>query len=102
MVVETDADCDYRGEWVSCGSAPKKLVHARQQEQDAASKNDRSIPMAEIRLPLIPLGPYNILFQYGQGRLFAPAPDAQTLIIAMPPDGVFLQTLRVRDFLHDA
>ena len=54
--------------------------------------------MSEIHVPLIPLGAFNILWSYANGRLNG-GDNAQSFLIVMPPDGVFLRTLRVKGYL---
>lgn len=54
--------------------------------------------MSEIHIPLIPLGISTNPWYFSNGRLHGNS-GAQTQIIAMLPDGVFLKTLRIKGFL---
>ena len=54
--------------------------------------------MSEIHTPLIPLGQFTNPWNYSNGRLHGDN-GAQAHIITLPPDGVFLKTLRIKGFL---
>jgi len=54
--------------------------------------------MNQIHIPMTPLGDFTNPMHYTSGRLNG-NDGAQAELIVMPPDGVFLQTLRIAGFL---